>query len=159
MTATLVAFTDKGKRRQINLNEGITLVGRRPECDIRVPVMQVSRKHCNIVNRDGKVIIQDLGSSNGTYLNQKRIEQQAEIAPGDIVAIGPIQFVLQLNGHPAKIETPSFQKVSPSHPESSAGGSQTFSAEVPAGAVAADKPFDPLTALADPDDSRFSGDN
>jgi predicted component of type VI protein secretion system len=44
--------------------------------------------------------VEDLGSSNGTYINGERV-QQAELAAGDTLAVGPVIFVAQVNGFPA----------------------------------------------------------
>jgi hypothetical protein len=54
--------------------EGITLIGRSPECDVFLDDVTVSRRHSELV-RDGETFsIRDLGSLNGTYVNRRRIE-------------------------------------------------------------------------------------
>ena len=78
----------------------MTVVGRREDCDLRIPLGEISRKHCRLV-RDGDVLrLEDLGSSNGTFHNGERI-QESILSAGDTIQIGPVVFVLQLDGVPA----------------------------------------------------------
>jgi pSer/pThr/pTyr-binding forkhead associated (FHA) protein len=67
--------------------EGKTLIGRSPECDIFLDDVTVSRRHAVLHERDGRYIIEDQGSLNGTFLNRRRIES-AELSDGDELQIG-----------------------------------------------------------------------
>jgi hypothetical protein len=67
--------------------EGRTLVGRSPECQIFLDDVTVSRRHAEITREDDTFTIRDLGSLNGTYVNRKRIES-AQLANDDEVQIG-----------------------------------------------------------------------
>jgi pSer/pThr/pTyr-binding forkhead associated (FHA) protein len=98
MQAALVMFRGEGERRTFPLSRNIVIVGRREDCDLRIPLGDVSRKHCRIVVEDG-LRIQDLGSSNGTYVNNQRV-QETDLNPGDVIRIGPVTFVVQINGEP-----------------------------------------------------------
>jgi pSer/pThr/pTyr-binding forkhead associated (FHA) protein len=49
------------------------------------------------------LIVRDLGSSNGTFVNDKRVAQ-AQLNPGDRLTVGPVTFVVQINGEPANIK-------------------------------------------------------
>jgi pSer/pThr/pTyr-binding forkhead associated (FHA) protein len=53
---------------------------------------------------ENRVSVRDLGSSNGTYVNRKRITQQ-ELAPGDLLSLGEMVFVVRVDGRPASIDT------------------------------------------------------
>jgi pSer/pThr/pTyr-binding forkhead associated (FHA) protein len=78
----------------------MTVIGRREDCDLRIPLGEVSRKHCRLI-KDGDVVrLEDLGSSNGTYHNGQRV-QEAVLTPGDNVQVGPVTFVVQIDGLPA----------------------------------------------------------
>ena len=66
---------------------GTTTVGRSPDCGIFLDDVTVSRKHANIVERDGAFYIEDQGSLNGTFVNRKRVES-AQLDDGDEVQIG-----------------------------------------------------------------------
>src|SRR5918998_3489709 len=104
MQAVLVMFRSDGERRSFSVVRDMTVIGRREDCDLRIPLGEVSRKHCRMV-RDGDTLrLEDLGSSNGTYLNGQRVERDAVLSPGDSIQVGPVVFVLQLDGVPADDE-------------------------------------------------------
>jgi predicted component of type VI protein secretion system len=63
------------------------LLGRGTECDLLIPDRSVSRRHAQLFFRDGKWILVDLDSKNGTYINGVQV-QRAELLPGDVVALG-----------------------------------------------------------------------
>jgi len=100
MQAILVMFRSDGDRRSFSIARDMTVVGRREDCDLRIPLGEVSRKHCRLVRDGDSLRLEDLGSSNGTYLNGQRV-QEATLTAGDSVQIGPVVFVLQVDGSPA----------------------------------------------------------
>jgi len=103
MQAVLVMFRSDGERRSFSMARDMTVIGRREDCDLRIPLGEVSRKHCRIV-RDGDTLkLEDLGSSNGTFLNGQRV-QEAILSPGDTLQVGPVVFVLQIDGQPSDDE-------------------------------------------------------
>ncbi|MCB1198277.1 MAG: diguanylate cyclase [Deltaproteobacteria bacterium] len=75
-----------GKRFEIKGND-IIIAGRSSTCDITVPEDNVSRQHAKVYRRNKKFVVEDLGSTNGTFVNTKRIEIQ-ELTDGDIILIG-----------------------------------------------------------------------
>jgi len=64
-----------------------TRIGRSPDCDIFLDDVTVSRNHANLIERDGKYLVEDQGSLNGTFVNRKRIDS-AVLEEGDEVQIG-----------------------------------------------------------------------
>lgn len=100
---TLVAVTADGSKRDVPMKRARLVIGRKPECDIRIPVPSVSREHCEVRVEGGKVVVKDLGSSNGTYVNRERI-QETELAPGHLIGVGPAVFVVRIDGNPARID-------------------------------------------------------
>jgi pSer/pThr/pTyr-binding forkhead associated (FHA) protein len=103
MQAVLVMFRADGERRSFSVTRDMTVIGRREDCDLRIPVGEVSRKHCRLVRDDDSLRVEDLGSSNGTYVNGQRV-QEATLTPGDSVQVGPVVFVLQVDGQTADEE-------------------------------------------------------
>lgn len=102
MNAVLVMF--KGdERREFPLAGDRTVLGRRQDCDLRIPTRDVSRQHCELLADQKGLSVHDLGSSNGTFVNGKRIAQTA-LKPGDQLRIGPVTFVVQIDGKPAVIK-------------------------------------------------------
>jgi pSer/pThr/pTyr-binding forkhead associated (FHA) protein len=93
-------FRSDGDRRSFSLTRDITVVGRREDCDLRIPLGEVSRKHCRLVRDADSLRLEDLGSSNGTFHNGQRV-QEASLHPGDSIQVGPLVFVLQVDGTPA----------------------------------------------------------
>ena len=102
MKVSLVMFKEDGQQKTFDL-DARTIVGRKDDCDLRIPLEQVSRRHAMLMVTDKTVTIRDLGSSNGTYVNNERVTEQ-DLAPGDRVVIGPVVFTVQVNGQPADIK-------------------------------------------------------
>jgi pSer/pThr/pTyr-binding forkhead associated (FHA) protein len=96
-------FRSDGDRRSFSLTRDITVIGRREDCDLRIPLGEVSRKHCRLVRDGDSLRLEDLGSSNGTYHNGQRV-QEAILSAGDSIQVGPLVFVLQVDGIPADDE-------------------------------------------------------
>lgn len=71
------------------------LVGRSESCAIQVPVENLSREHARIQIRDDIVLVQDLHSTNGTFVNNKRISEATQLIPGCTVQFGEESFSLQ----------------------------------------------------------------
>src|SRR5208282_2177355 len=100
MQVVLIMFRSDGERRSFSIHRDMTVVGRREDCDLRIPLGEVSRKHCRLI-KDGEAIrIEDLGSSNGTFHNSERT-REATLAAGDTIQIGPVTFMVQIDGVPA----------------------------------------------------------
>lgn len=74
--------------QELALHDGETLIGRSEECTLCLDDERLSRVHAKIVLRDGRVSIQDLGSRNGTYVNDERLEASRELFPGDRIRMG-----------------------------------------------------------------------
>lgn len=105
MNINLVLLKKNGSHKFFPLPSGVTVIGRRHSCDLCIPLMSVSKRHCQLNYDDGVLKIRDLGSRNGTYLNDKRIDE-AVIQAGDSIKIGPLTFVLQIDGQPKDIAKP-----------------------------------------------------
>jgi pSer/pThr/pTyr-binding forkhead associated (FHA) protein len=99
----LVRVTAEGETQRVVLSKDRTVIGRQEGCQIRIPIAGVSRTHCEVRVEDGSVIVKDLGSSNGTYVNQERVTEQP-VAAGDLISMGGQVFLVQVNGEPEEIE-------------------------------------------------------
>jgi pSer/pThr/pTyr-binding forkhead associated (FHA) protein len=120
--ANLVLFKKDGSQKNFSLPSDITVIGRRHDCDLCIPLMVVSRRHCQLSQNDEALKIRDLDSKSGTFLNGKRISEAA-VQAGDYITIGPLTFLLQIGGEPAEIipsekarKTPPQQKKPASKP-------------------------------------------
>ncbi len=117
MQVVLVMFRPDGQHRSFSIIRDVTVFGRREDSDFRIPLSDISRKHCRLVRdtENDSLRIEDLGSSNGTFVNGNRVSD-AEVHAGDTIGVGPVTFVLQVNGLPAEDEM---------QPIMSAGGAAT----------------------------------
>jgi len=106
MDVKLIRFKDDGSKRYFRVKRGKCVIGRDAACDLQVPTPSVSRHHCEIVIEGDTVIVRDLNSSNGVFLNESRISGESTAEPGDRVAVGPVVFTLQIDGDPEHIEPP-----------------------------------------------------
>jgi pSer/pThr/pTyr-binding forkhead associated (FHA) protein len=76
---------------------GPVVIGRAAECDISVPADEISRRHALIKPTPDGVSVEDLGSSNGTYVNNRRV-QQGFLNPGDELRLDAVRFILVAPG-------------------------------------------------------------
>ena len=110
VTSDLLDSTTKVLRMQVKLkvltgsHEGTEipvagdkfLIGRSESCQLRPKSDSISRKHCILVIRDGRVLIQDLKSRNGTFVNEKKlpVDRAKVLNAGDNLKIGKLAFEL-----------------------------------------------------------------
>ena len=92
MDFQLVVVRGRSASDALTLIDGVNTVGRHDECQIRIKSSQVSRRHCELFEKKGLLIVKDLGSSNGTLVNGKRIEGQSVLEPGDELTIGGVKL-------------------------------------------------------------------
>jgi len=102
MDVNLVLFKKNDSHKTFSLPSNVTVIGRRHDCDLWVPLASVSKRHCQLNCSDGVLRIRDLGSRNGTFLNGKAVDE-AVIKAGDSIKVGPLVFVLQIDGQPETI--------------------------------------------------------
>ena len=96
MEVKLVITGGKSAGREVPVTGPEFLIGRSEECHLRPQSSRVSRRHTMIVVREGYVAVRDLGSSNGTYVNDEKIEGEKELKNGDQLKVGPLEFEVQL---------------------------------------------------------------
>ena len=143
MEVKLIMFREDGRRRDFAIAEGATTIGRKDDCDIRVPLTEVSRRHAEIVVEGDSVTLRDLGAANGTFLNNRRITEE-DMEPGDQIMVGPVVFTLQIDGDPAEDEMIKIRTRLPAR-SADAGSSSRVSASHHV--ATADDEVDPIAAL------------
>src|SRR5204863_3862528 len=90
-----VILTEKGGATQrLDFESEEITIGRVDENDICLPKGNISKKHTKIVVKDGKIIVLDLKSTNGTFVNGKKLGGPQVISPDDKVYIG--DFILNV---------------------------------------------------------------
>jgi pSer/pThr/pTyr-binding forkhead associated (FHA) protein len=85
------------------------LIGRSDECHLKPQSDAVSRKHCVIISTENEVVVRDLNSRNGTFVNGERVGEEAVLLTGDVLRVGPLEFEMVIEQTPAK---PKRSKVS-----------------------------------------------
>jgi SulP family sulfate permease len=89
-----------GTERTYPLHGGTLVIGRDPGCAISLQDAQVSWQHAVLSHDAGTCVIEDLGSSNGTFVGSERIRRQV-LNAGEVVRIGPYELALQLQAAPS----------------------------------------------------------
>lgn len=77
--------------------DGGAVIGRANGCDIHLEDPFVSRRHARLITSDVGTAIQDLGSSNGIYVNGRRSPGITPLHPGDVVQLGGTLWLVQLS--------------------------------------------------------------
>lgn len=97
--------------REILVDRFPFVIGRRSDSDCALPLAFVSRRHCRFTLEDHLVIVQDLESYNGTFVNGKRATSPLALGHGDELTIGPCGFrVVMING---SADTPAIVDATP----------------------------------------------
>ena len=78
----------------ISLDRAVVVVGRHRWCDVRIASPRVSRRHCCLVLDGNRVLVRDLGSTNGTRINGRRIDRGV-LRPGDELSIADCRYHLE----------------------------------------------------------------
>jgi pSer/pThr/pTyr-binding forkhead associated (FHA) protein len=97
MKLSLVVLTPgklEGKVIPVSLAQFV--IGRDPQCHLRPANPIISKRHCAIVIQNGKAILRDFNSTNGTFLNKEQITGDRELNNGDEINIGPLTFGVRL---------------------------------------------------------------
>lgn len=91
-----VALISLDGGRRIDLDKTIILVGRNPDCDlILTSSKKISRKHCCIAQVDNRLVVRDLGSMNGVWINGERIHGFNDLKIGDEISFGDLPYRLE----------------------------------------------------------------
>ncbi|MFI5036705.1 MAG: FHA domain-containing protein [Acidimicrobiales bacterium] len=78
-----------GERVEVDI---AVTIGRSADCDLQVPDTYLSSRHARLANDNGDLTIEDLGSTNGTYVNQELVQGRLLLERGDIVQVGGVLF-------------------------------------------------------------------
>jgi pSer/pThr/pTyr-binding forkhead associated (FHA) protein len=110
MNYVLQVVRGRSATTTLRLADGVTSLGRHDDCIIRIKSSQVSRKHCEILESSGALVVRDLGSSNGTFVNGKRILGQQGLKVGDELTVGSVTLRVATLGQPAPPSRPTSGK-------------------------------------------------
>ena len=131
MDIALIMLKKDGTKKVFPVRGKAAILGRGEECDLCIPLQVVSRRHCQLSQERNSLKIRDLKSSNGTYVNGIKVEDETDAKAGDHIQIGPLTFTVQIDGVPAEISAADTAILKPSPDISKANqddlnGSGTF---------------------------------
>lgn len=86
--AEMVLLTGSNEAHRIRLRPQGHVVGRSPDADLSIDDPYASEFHARVGLQDDKVVVHDLGSTNGTYVNGRRVTSPTTVSRGDTVQIG-----------------------------------------------------------------------
>ncbi len=82
----------------VSMRNDTTVFGRDPACDQVLDDPMISARHARVLRKAGKMVVEDLGSANGTFLNGRRVQGTEPIQPGDELTIGSYMYRLNAAG-------------------------------------------------------------
>ena len=97
MIVKLIVRGGKNEGAVITVNKPQFVIGRLPECNLRIESKALSRRHAQIDVKDGAVTVKDLGSTNGTFVDGQKITEEVELKNGQILRIGPLETQVQIS--------------------------------------------------------------
>jgi pSer/pThr/pTyr-binding forkhead associated (FHA) protein len=92
----LIVGEGKNKGQVIAIVRTPFVIGRDSTCQLRAAAASVSRQHCILIVREGRLFVVDCKTTNGTFVNSRRLEHRHELQSGDRLQVGPLTFVAQL---------------------------------------------------------------
>ena len=106
----LAAGKQEGKVIEIKVPNFV--IGRDPQCQLRPASPMISKRHCALIQKDGKVYLKDFGSTNGSFVNDKQVTNAVEVKNGDKLKIGPLFFEARIEAG-ASVQQPTPAPVDP----------------------------------------------
>ena len=100
-----VSFHVKWADGRVALDEGEHVLGRDPDAEIYLNSSGVSRRHARITISAGLATIEDLGSKNGTFVGDERVDRARSLGDGDIIGIGSVKLTLRVIQTASSTET------------------------------------------------------
>jgi predicted component of type VI protein secretion system len=97
MKVSLVVASGVHQGKVVPITAPQFLIGRDPQCQLRPASQAVSKQHCAVIVRDGKVFVRDFGSTNGTLVNDALVQnEERAVANNDSLKIGPLDFTIRI---------------------------------------------------------------
>jgi pSer/pThr/pTyr-binding forkhead associated (FHA) protein len=106
------------------------LVGRAEDCQLRPRSDLISRHHCVLMIEDALLIVRDFGSKNGTLVNGERVIGERELAVGDRLQIGPLDFEVCIRTGIASKKRPKVEGVKDAAARTAAGNAGGSAADM-----------------------------
>jgi len=141
----LILTDETGSPKEFELGQSEIIIGRDPSVDITIPSAAISRRHAKLTREGEAYMLEDLGSSNGTYLNDKKLTARLPLMSGDKIRFGKAITITYLAPTSEKAEKATAVRAQPAMP---AGVMQTMIGEEPKVGVDASAPPQLSVAIA-----------
>jgi len=113
MKVKLVVASGVHEGREIPIAGPQFVIGRDPQCQLRPSSPAISKRHCAILMKGGKVFLRDFGSTNGTFANGQPVQGEVEMIGTTPIKVGPLDFRLVIE---AAVPAPAAAAASPAAP-------------------------------------------
>lgn len=140
----LVLSTGKQEGKALEIKLPQFLVGRDPQCHLRPASPLISKRHCAIIQRDGKAFVRDFDSTNGTFVNDEPIQGEVELHNDDQLKIGPIMFTVRID---AAAVAPSRTPIPPTRAAGTPAPATKTASSTPAPTTSAKGDDDDIAAM------------
>jgi pSer/pThr/pTyr-binding forkhead associated (FHA) protein len=113
MQMQLKVVTGGHEGKLIAVNQDKFLIGRSDDCQLRPKSESISRRHCAIVRKDGRILLIDLKSRNGTLVNDKKLDpSKAKVLKnGDHIRVGKLEFIAVIEAGVSNVKKPVVKDV------------------------------------------------
>ena len=149
MKISLVVLTaGKMMGKEIPITAAEFRIGKDPSCQLK-PATGVSDKHCAFLVKQGKLFLVDLGSAEGTFVNDNKISAEVELKPKDKVKVGPLLFEVKIE---APVAAPAAKPVVAAPAAKSAVAAPEAKPAVVAPAAKPEEKVEPKKSSGDGDD-------
>ncbi len=129
MKIKLKVLKGSGAGKEVRLPTPKCLIGRGDDCHLRPKSEGVSRRHCVIITQKGEVLIRDLESKNGTFINGKSIKADYVLKNGDKVQVGPLAFEVLIDHSIGGEKKPKVKSIKEAALRTSAANQETTQIE------------------------------
>ena len=97
MSVKLKVMQGANAGKEIKVSKEQFVIGRGDDCHLRAKSDAISRRHCILVLNQNQVLLRDLGSKNGSYVNGDRVEGERVLKSGDNLKFGPLEFQIVID--------------------------------------------------------------
>src|SRR5438105_3363104 len=145
MKVSLVVLTaGKAAGQTVPITLSQFIIGRDPQCNLRPASAVISKRHCAILVKAGKVFVRDFDSTNGTFINDRQITGEAPLKHDDVLKVGPLAFRVVIEtttpvNKPTPTPPPKVAAQQPSDDESVAAMLLSLQDDTSAGAIGSEE--------------------
>jgi predicted component of type VI protein secretion system len=110
MKVSLVVAKGKRAGKVLPISGPQFVIGRHKECQLRASGSTISQHHCALLIRGGQVFVRDFDSTNGTFVNQQRVQGERELVPNDLLQLGQLAFHIRIEYDGEESSLPAAEK-------------------------------------------------